>query len=75
MSNPFSKDYKPQIDTADIARSTRQSRQTSKSRNDRLMHPDPLVREAARGTIPGLSTKDPVSDWERVKIITKPSKL
>lgn len=73
MTSPFSKDYKPQIDTADIARYTRLSRQTSKARNERLTHPDPLVREAARGTIPGLSTKDPVSDWERVKIIKKPS--
>ncbi len=73
--NPFSPDYKPKIDTTDQARSVAASRRLSKQRDERLTDPDPIKRQAARGTIPGLTDKDPVSQWERVKIIRKPSKL
>lgn len=75
MSNPFSRDYKPQIDTADLRKSATSSRHASKSRADRLASDDPSVRIAARGTIPGVSSKEPLSDWERAKIIKKPGNL
>jgi hypothetical protein len=75
MTNPFSKDYKPLLDLTDQRKSARSSRQASKSRDERLSDPSPHVRAAARGTIPGVSVKDPVSDWERVKVIKKPSNL
>lgn len=73
--NPFSPNYKPKIDNTDQARSVAASRRLSKQRDERLTDPDPIKRQVARGTIPGLTDKDPVSQWERVKIITKPSKL
>jgi hypothetical protein len=73
--NPFSRDYKPKLDLTDAARSVTASRRLSKQRDERLTDPDPIKRQAARGTIPGLTDKDPVSQWERVKIIRKPSGL
>lgn len=74
MSNPFSRDYKPQLDTRDQARSVNQSRATSKRRSDALESPDPAVRHVARGTIPGVGTSA-AEDWERAKVIRKPSGL
>lgn len=74
MTNPFSPDYKPQLDTADLRKSSASSRHASRSRAKRLESDDPLVRMAARGTIPGLDT-DPMNEIQRIKIIQKPSKL
>ena len=74
MTNPFSPDYKPQIDTADLRKSEKSSRHASRSRAKRLESDDPLVRMAARGTIPGLDT-DPMNEKARDAIIKKPGGL
>lgn len=55
--NPFSPDYKGQIDTRDITRSRKLSEANVKSLNERRQSDDPEVRQLAMGTIPGLGKK------------------
>lgn len=57
MSNPFSKDYKPQVDLKGVMESSRRSKKTSASLAKRRESDDPSVRAMAIGTITGLSKK------------------
>lgn len=55
MTSPFSKDYKPQIDTASMVRETKISQIRTESRQRGLESSDPDVRRRATGTLGGLS--------------------
>lgn len=57
MSNPFSKDYKSQIDTVAISRDAKTSRIRTQSRQKGLTSDDPDVRRRSTGTLGGLSSK------------------
>ena len=70
----FARDYVPQLDIAEQARSDTKSKQVSRSREKRMTDADPITRMAARGTIPGMGSDAEVG-WERAKIIRKASSL
>lgn len=53
-TNPFSPDYKPQIDMSDVRRETRISETRSRQRREGLASSDPERRRVASGTIDGL---------------------
>lgn len=55
--NPFSPDYKAQIDTRDITRERKLSESRKASLEARRQSDDPEVRQQAMGTIPGLGKK------------------
>lgn len=76
-NNPFSPDYKGQIDTRDITRSRKLSEANVKSLNERRQSDDPEVRHLAMGTIPGLGKKEragkeTIGQWPKGKPLNQP---
>lgn len=69
--NPFSKDYKPQIDTSDITRERKVVEARKASMEARRKSDDPAVRRQAEGTILGLSkradqhVKETIGRWTK----------
>ena len=58
-TNPFSPDYKPQIDLKDIVRDGRISQIRTQQRREGLASDDPERRRTASGTIEGMgATKE-----------------
>ena len=55
MSNPFSKDYKPQAQTADLAKMTALRERATARRAKLMASDDPAVRAQARGDMGPLS--------------------
>lgn len=76
-NNPFSPDYKGQIDTRDITRARKLSESNTKSLNERRQSDDPEVRQLAMGTIPGLGKKasagkETIGQWPKGKPLNQP---
>lgn len=56
--NPFSKDYIPQIETADLAKTAHQRTVQKAQRKERMQSTDPLTKAQAKGSIMGLKPKE-----------------
>ena len=78
--NPFSPDYKAQIDTSDITRSRKLSEATSADLQRRRQSNDKETRELALGTIRGMSKKadkhikETIGQWPAKKPLNQPPK-
>lgn len=75
--NPFSPDYKAQIDTRDITRERKLSESRSASLEKRRQSDDPEVRQLAMGTIHGLGKKasagkETIGQWPKKKLLNQP---
>lgn len=55
--NPFSKDFKPQLETADLAKTAHQRVVQKAKRKERLQSTDPLTKAQAKGAIMGIKPK------------------
>ena len=69
MTNPFSKDYKPEVDMRDVTMQNRISKRQTDNREHRMQTGTPEQRLAASGFIVGMKS-EPLS-----KSILKNSKL
>ena len=78
--NPFSPNYKSQLDLSDITRERKLSESRSASLEKRRQSDDPKVRQQAEGTIPGMGRKSPragkeaIGQWPKKKPLTQPPK-
>lgn len=63
MTNPFSPDYKPQIDLSDLVKESKQSKERSARRQAQLDSDDPAAIKQAKG---GMADK-PISLWPKTK--------
>jgi len=75
--NPFSPDYKAQIDTRDITRERKLSESRSASLEKRRQSDDPHIRQQAEGTIPGMGNKsragkEAIGQWPKKKPLNQP---
>lgn len=75
--NPFSPNYKSQLDLSDITRARKLSEANVKSLNERRQSDDPEVRQLAMGTIPGLGKKasagkETIGQWPKGKPLNQP---
>lgn len=55
--NPFSKDFKPQLETADLAKTAHQRVVQKAKRKERMNSTDPLTKAQATGSIMGIKPK------------------
>ena len=55
--NPFSKDFKPQLETADLAKTAHQRTVQKATRKKRMNSTDPLTKAQAKGAIMGIKPK------------------
>lgn len=55
--NPFSKDFKPQLETDDLAKTAHQRTVQKAKRKERMQSTDPLTKAQATGAIMGLKAK------------------
>ena len=55
--NPFSKDFKPQLETADLAKTAHQRVVQKAKRKERMQSTDPLTKAQANGSIMGIKAK------------------
>ena len=78
--NPFSPNYKSQLDTSDITRARKLSEATSADLQRRRQSNDKETRELALGTIRGMSKKadkhikETIGQWPAKKPLTQPPK-
>ena len=77
--NPFSPNYKSQLDLSDITRERKLSESRSASLEKRRQSDDPKVRQQAEGTIPGMGNKsragkEAIGQWPKKKPLTQPPK-
>ena len=77
--NPFSPNYKSQLDLSDITRERKLSESRSASLEKRRQSDDPKVRQQADGTIPGMGNKsrpgkEAIGQWPAKKPLTQPPK-
>ena len=75
--NPFSPNYKSQLDLSDITRERRLSETRSASLEKRRQSDDPEVRRQAEGTIPGMGNKsragkEAIGQWPKKKPLNQP---
>ena len=56
--NPFSKDYKPRLETDDLAKTAHQRTVQKARRKERMQSTDPLVKAQAKGSIMGIKPKE-----------------
>lgn len=75
--NPFSPNYRSQLDLSDISRERKLSESRSASLNARRQSDDPEVRRQAEGTIPGLgkaarAAKTAIGQWPAKKPLNQP---
>lgn len=55
--NPFSKDFKPQLETDDLAKVARQRTVQKAKRKERMNSTDFLTKAQAKGSIMGIKAK------------------
>ena len=77
--NPFSPNYKSQLDLSDITRERKLSESRSASLEKRRQSDDPHIRQQAEGTIPGMGNKsragkDAIGQWPKKKPLNQPPK-
>ena len=78
--NPFSPNYKSQLDLSDITRERKLSETRSASLEKRRQSDDPEIRRQAEGTILGLSkradqhVKETIGQWPKKKPLNQPPK-
>ena len=77
--NPFSPNYKSQLDLSDITRERKLSESRSASLEKRRQSDDPEVRRQAEGTIPGMGKKsragkEAIGQWPKKKPLNQPPK-
>lgn len=76
--NPFSPNYKSQLDLSDITRERKLSESRSASLEARRQSDDPEIRRQAEGTILGLSkkadkhVKETIGQWPKKKPLNQP---
>ena len=75
--NPFSPNYKSQLDLSDITRERQLSESRSASLEKRRQSDDPHIRQQADGTIPGMgnksrAAKEPIGQWPKKKPLNQP---
>lgn len=75
--NPFSPDYKGQLDLSDITRERKLSESRSASLEKRRQSDDPHIRQQAEGTIPGMGNKsragkEGIGQWPKKKPLNQP---
>lgn len=75
--NPFSPNYKSQLDLSDITRERKLSESRSASLEKRRQSDDPHIRQQAEGTIPGLGKKsragkEAIGQWPKKKPLNQP---
>lgn len=75
--NPFSPNYKSQLDLSDITRSRKLSEANVKSLEKRRQSDDPHIRQQAEGTIPGMGNKsragkEAIGLWPKKKPLNQP---
>ena len=56
--NPFSKDYKPQMETDDLAKTAHQRTVQKARRKERMQSTDALTKAQAKGAIMGIKPKE-----------------
>lgn len=74
MSNPFSKDYKPQVKAEEISREAKTSRLRTEGRQKSLMSEDPEIRRRATGSMGALSNKGVSSEFKKPQTGSKKCK-
>lgn len=77
--NPFSPNYKSQLDLSDITRERKLSESRSASLEKRRQSDDPHIRQQAEGTIPGMGNKsragkEAIGLWPKKKPLNQPPK-
>ena len=77
--NPFSPNYRSQLDLSDISRERKLSESRSASLEKRRQSDDPHIRQQAEGTIPGMGKKsragkESIGQWPAKKPLTQPPK-
>ena len=77
--NPFSPNYKSQLDLSDITRERKLSESRSASLEKRRQSDDPHIRQQAEGTIPGMGNKpragkEAIGLWPKKKPLNHPPK-
>lgn len=75
--NPFSPNYKSQLDLSDITRERKLSESRSASLEKRRQSDDPHIRQQAEGTIPGMGNKsragkEAIGQWPKKKPLNQP---
>ena len=75
--NPFSPNYKSQLDLSDITRERKLSESRSASLEKRRQSDDPHIRQQAEGTIPGMGNKpragkEAIGQWPKGKPLNQP---
>lgn len=77
--NPFSPNYRSQLDLSDITRARKLSESRSASLEKRRQSDDPEIRRQAEGTIPGMvnksrAGKEAIGQWPAKKPLAQPPK-